>query len=259
MDNAINPRKFRVFGPNKEFRYDFEMNEETERDLFERMFFLGLDKSKTKEDTIDRYFDLVRQTTMEIPIIRLNDKTVYEKTKARFVAEVKEKVKKAKGHKLTREEIILLFLTAALSTGFITLSNIKTSIENTSNNTTTRREAIEQTTEVLKERDLVEAVIVGKKGDLKIKKDADFSSITSKDITPEEVFGFISFLNDMYDDVNVRRNFLDSFIQCQTYNNGNNYYLDFNDFLYQNGFSNEKDFYDYCYNKENSLKRTKTM
>ena len=259
MDNIINPRKYRVFGPNNNLLYSFEMNEETERDLFEKMFFLGLNTDDTKEDTADRYFDLVRQTTMDFPSIKLNDKSMLEKTKARFIATMKENLKRAKNHNLTREEIILLFLAAALSTGFITLSKIKSSIENTGSNIDTRDTAISNITEVLKENDLVEEVVIGKKGDLKIKKDADFSTITSKDITPEEVFGYISFIDSMYDDVNTRRNFINSFIQLQTYNNGSNYYIDFNDYLIQNGFTSEKDFYDYCYNNENSLKRTKTM
>ena len=259
MDNIINPRQYRVFGQNRKLLYTFEMNEETERDLFEKMFFLGLDSPKTKEDTMDRYFDLVRQTTMEFPSIKLNDKSMYEKTKARFIASMKENIKRTKNHKLSKEEIILLFLAAALSTGFITLSKIKNSIENTGSNLDARNTAIANITEVLKENNIVEEVVIGKKGDLKIKKDADFSTVTTEDITIEEVFGYISFINDMYDDANVRRNFINSFIQVQTYNNGNNYYIDFNDYLIQNGFNSEKEFYDYCYNNENSIKIIRSM
>ena len=166
MDNIINPRQYRVFGQNRKLLYTFEMNEETERDLFEKMFFLGLDSPKTKEDTMDRYFDLVRQTTMEFPSIKLNDKSMYEKTKARFIASMKENIKRTKNHKLSKEEIILLFLAAALSTGFITLSKIKNSIENTGSNLDARNTAIANITEVLKDNNIVEEVVIGKKGEM---------------------------------------------------------------------------------------------
>ena len=266
--------KVRVFNEDRtKLLYQFTMDEETERDLFERILLLGLDNKKTKEDTMNRYFNLIDQIKdepfFEDPIITPNYKSSLVRTKAFLIAELKQRLKytklskkdkivvfetiaelkeKLSSMKATKDEIRLLLISIVLCTSMLSLIKIKESMDYTSTHQNMRNTYISMTKDKILDNNIAEEVVVGRKGDLRLKKNTDFSNITDKDITPLEVFGFVSFIRSTYDDVNVQNAFIDSYIKVQTYNNGKNYYTSWQEYLELNNFENEKDFIYYCYN-----------
>lgn len=251
----------RVFNDNKtKLLYTFTMNKEIEEELFEKMVFLGLDSPKTKEDTLNRYFDLIAKSKEnyvieEDPSFKINDKSSLVRAKTLLIAELKQRLKYKK---LTKVDARLLVLSILLCAEMLALYKVKESIDITNSHQDMRQEYITMTKTKLLDKGIAEEVIIGHKGDPVLREDTDYSNMTYGDVTPLEVFGFISFVEDMYEDVNTQNAFINSYIQNQTYNNGNDHYQSFDEYLKINGFDSEKDFIEYCYNSDNDISIIRT-
>ena len=222
----------------------YVVNEESINELYESLFLLGV-------DSLDDYFKLV-------------EKSVYSKNnnlkRRKKTINIKPLIDKIKSHKITKTDIKVLSLTIFFCIGMISTYKITKDINNLKGRNEITDKLIEKEKDYLLQQGIVVESYTGEKGSVRLIDNPNYNKITTTDITLNEAFNFMLFIQSNYDNLYIQKKLLNNFIEVQTYNNGTMYYLDWNDFLKQNNFNNNKEFIDYCYqNIEKNKKIVKKL
>lgn len=222
----------------------YVVNEESINELYESLFLLGV-------DSLDDYFKLV-------------EKSVYSKNnnlkRRKKTINIKPLIDKIKSHKITKTDIKVLSLTILFCIGMISTYKITKDINNLKGRNEITDKLIEKEKDYLLQQGIVVESYTGEKGSVRLIDNPNYNKITTTDITLNEAFNFMLFIQSNYDNLYIQKKLLNNFIEVQTYNNGTMYYLDWNDFLKQNNFNNNKEFIDYCYqNIEKNKKIVKKL
>lgn len=210
----------------------YVVNNENEIELYNRLLETGI-------DSLDDYFDLIKKTVYK------DNKSIVKKNK-RYI-NIEPLINRIKNHKITKTDIKVLALTILFCTGIISVGKITKDINDTKEKKEMASKIVKNEKDYLLEKGIIVESAIGKKDSVDIVSNANYKNITSKDITPLEVFNFMLFIQSNYNDLYMQKKLLNDFIQAQTYDNGNKYYLDWNDYLMHNKFDSERDFVDYCY------------
>lgn len=216
------------------------VNDDTDRQLYDSLFMLGI-------DSLEDYFKLLNST--------VQNKSNLPKKKRKKNVDIITISNKIKNHKINKIDLKILGITILLSTGIISVGKITRDIRKTRDRNDIRSLIVENETNLLLEQGIAIESYTGEKGNVIVKDNAPYENITDDDITPSEVFNFMIFIQSNYEDPYIQKKLLNDFITNQTYNNGTNYYLDWNDYLKHNNFSNNKEFTDFCYQNIESNKK----
>lgn len=223
----------------------YVVDDDSEIELYNKLFEVGI-------DSLEDYFELVKKTVYN------KNKSITKKNK-KFI-NVKPLINKIKNHKLTKTDIKILILSFLFCAGIISVGKITKDINNTKERKEITTRIIEEEKQYLLDQGIAIQSYTGEKGSVKLIDNADYTEISDKDITLNEAFNFMLFIQSNYDNLYIQKKLLNEFIEVQTYNDGTMYYLDWNDFLKQNNFSCNKEFTDYCYqNIESSKKMIKKI
>ena len=218
----------------------YVVNDENDMELYNKLLEVGI-------NSLDDYFELVKKTVYS------ENKTIKKKNKK--YNNVKPLINKIINHKLTKTDVKILILTFLFCTGMISFGKITKDINNTKERKEITTKIIEDEKKYLLDQDIAIQSYTGEKGSVKLIDNADYTEISDKDITLNEAFNFMLFIQSNYDNLYIQKKLLNEFIEVQTYNDGTMYYLDWNDFLKQNNFSCNKEFIDYCYQNIESSKK----
>lgn len=210
----------------------YTVNDESIEKLYDSLVMLGI-------DSLDDYFKLI-------------EKTVYTKKSSnikrkKINIDIKPMINTIRNHKITKTDVKVITLAFLFSVGIISFGKITKDINNTKERNEITTKIINEEKDFLLEQGIVMETNIGKKDNVIIVGNPNYSNITVNDITPIEVYNFMLFIQSNYEELYTQKRLLNDFIQAQTYNDGTMYYLDWNDYLKQNNFNNNKEFMDYCY------------